>query len=57
MTTKRQHYVPRFYLKLFANSKGKLNYFDKVLRKPIFNMHYDNVSHQRYFYDLSDEFI
>ncbi|MCE0554153.1 DUF4238 domain-containing protein [Bacillus thuringiensis] len=29
---KKQHYVPRFYLKYFAN-EDKVDYYDKVLEK------------------------
>lgn len=53
---KRQHYVPRFYLRLFA-ANNKVSYYDKVLKRDLSNMHVDNVAQQRYFYDFSDEFL
>lgn len=53
---KRQHYVPRFYLKYFGE-KDKVNYFDKTQHKTITNIHVDNVAQQKYFYDFSEEFL
>ncbi|WP_336769815.1 DUF4238 domain-containing protein [Bacillus bombysepticus] len=53
---KRQHYVPRFYLKYFGE-KDKVNYFDKNQQKTITNIHVDNVAQQKYFYDFSEEFL
>ncbi|HDR6315543.1 TPA: DUF4238 domain-containing protein [Bacillus thuringiensis] len=53
---KRQHYVPRFYLKYFAVN-DRVNYYDKILSRKFSNTHVDNVAHQRYFYDLSEEFL
>ncbi|MEC2597323.1 DUF4238 domain-containing protein, partial [Bacillus cereus] len=53
---KKQHYVPRFYLKYFAN-EDKVDYYDKVLEKNLSNMHVDNVAQQKYFYDFSEEFL
>ncbi|MBB6021436.1 hypothetical protein HNR77_002531 [Paenibacillus sp. JGP012] len=57
MTTKRQHYVPRSYLKLFADSKSKLMYFDKVQSKTICNVKPEGVAVEKYFYNLDDELI
>jgi hypothetical protein len=54
---KRQHYVPRFYLRHFATDDHKINYYDKILRKPLSNMHVDNVAQESYYYDFSDEFM
>ncbi|NEU31311.1 DUF4238 domain-containing protein [bacterium LRH843] len=56
MNKKKQHYVPCFYLKNFASS-DKIDYFDKVQKKKIPNMHVENVAHQKYYYDFTDEFI
>ncbi|MFJ7819000.1 DUF4238 domain-containing protein [Bacillus toyonensis] len=53
---KRQHYVPRFYLKYFGE-KDKVNYFDKTQHKSITNIHVDNVAQQKYFYAFSEEFL
>lgn len=58
MLTKRQHYVPRLYLKKFSQLKNdKVNYYDKIIKKKLTNMHVDNVAQQSYFYDLSEDFI
>lgn len=50
---KYQHFVPRFYLEQFVNSKGRLWVYDKSLdkayaRKP------DKAGGQKFFYDVPD---
>lgn len=53
---KRQHYVPRFYLRNFAEGE-KINYIDKQLNKPLEKLHIDKVAQQMYYYDFPEEFV
>lgn len=53
---KNQHYVPRSYLKNFANEKGQLWVYDKE-RDAVFRSNITNVASQRYFYDIPFEEI
>lgn len=57
MVTKRQHYVPRMYLRLFADEKNKVSYYDKVQNKVINNVRVEGVNVESYFYDFTDEFV
>jgi hypothetical protein len=50
---KNQHYVPKFYLKNFLNSSGKIFVFDKSTGK-IFGTNVENVANENYFYDISE---
>ena len=57
---KNQHYVPRRYLKNFAEltkKKGiyRLNVFDKVTSKARYNQNIENIASERYFYDVNFE--
>lgn len=53
---KNGHYVPRSYLKYFANKKSKDNYqiyvFDKIDKKGGFPTNTKNVASEGYFYNL-----
>ncbi|MFS0672605.1 DUF4238 domain-containing protein [Ornithinibacillus sp. 179-J 7C1 HS] len=48
---KNQHYVPRSYLKYFANEKGQLWVYDKET-DAVFPSNITNVASQKYFYDI-----
>jgi len=48
--TKNQHFVPRFYLKYFADSKRRIWVFDKINRI-IFNPSIENIASKNFFYD------
>ncbi|NPA93099.1 MAG: DUF4238 domain-containing protein [Chloroflexi bacterium] len=52
--TKRQHYVPQFYLRKFSEDGNSIFVFDKV-RRAIFNSSIINVAQERYFFDLPEE--
>ncbi|MEQ6169105.1 DUF4238 domain-containing protein [Ekhidna sp. MALMAid0563] len=47
---KKQHFVPRFYLKHFTNSKGKISAFD-IQEQNSFSTTVEKVAHKRFFYD------
>jgi hypothetical protein len=49
--TKKQHYVPRCYLKRFLNRDGKLFVFDKFTRRS-YKTALVNIAHENGFYDL-----
>jgi hypothetical protein len=51
---KKQHYVPRFYLKYFTNTDSKVFVYDKHNDK-VFETAVDNIACENYFYD-SDKF-
>lgn len=57
--TKKQHYLPQFYLKRFADSKGFLHFYDKKNDRLSPARHYSSVGYKRYFYaaetGVSDE--
>lgn len=48
---KNQHYVPRSYLKYFANEKEQLWAYDKE-KNAVFRSNIVNVASQKYFYDI-----
>lgn len=51
----RQHYVPKFILKNFANTKNIISVFDKKNSKT-FNSNIDNVFVEKNFYTVNDKF-
>jgi len=51
---KNQHYVPRFYLRNFCNSKEQIVSFDKINQRCYFTS-IKNVANENYFYE--NEFI
>lgn len=57
MIVKRQHYIPRFYMNLYSNQKGKINTFMKKRRVCLENQNVINMGVEGYFYDLTDEEI
>jgi hypothetical protein len=55
--TKRQHFVPRFYLERFVNpATNVVSVFDKFTKKT-FDASVFNIAQERYFYDLQPEAI
>jgi hypothetical protein len=54
--TKRQHTVPRFYLKRFCKNCKQLFVFDKSTRKS-FRAQVENVALESYFYDIPEDLI
>lgn len=54
--TKKQHYVPQFYLRRFANKKSQVNVYDKFNQKS-FRANVKDVASANYFYDLSADII
>ena len=48
--TKKQHVVPKFYLKNFANSSGSLEIFDKGLKKFTLPKHPSGIGYELFFY-------
>jgi len=55
---KKQHFVPRFYLENFTDSKSNIYAFD-VIKCESFSTTTENIAHQKYFYDYEplDQFI
>lgn len=49
--TKKQHYVPQFYLKNFANANDQVYLFDKFTKKS-FLANVRDIASERYFYDF-----
>lgn len=49
--TKKQHYVPRFYLKYFADSNGRLHVFNRDEDK-FYPSNVDNICSNRYLYEV-----
>lgn len=49
--TKKQHYIPRFYMKNFANNKKQYNVIDIFEKKYYNNIPYMNQCYEKYFYD------
>lgn len=47
---KNQHYVPQFYMKLFADKHGKFNIFNIKSRKKYVDVPYKNQCQKDYFY-------
>jgi len=55
--TKREHFVPRWYLERFANpTTGNVCVFDKFTQK-VFESSVWNIAQERHFYDLRPESI
>ena len=54
--TKDQHYVPRSYLKRFANADGKVWVLDKHTRKA-FSAVPERIAHEKYFYDIDESLL
>jgi hypothetical protein len=52
--TKKQHYVPQFYLRRFAAENGELFVFDKFTGK-VFQSNVKDVAQERYFYDFPED--
>lgn len=48
--TKKQHYLPQFYLKSFAGSNGLLYFYDKKTDRISSPKHYSSVGYKDYFY-------
>ncbi len=48
---KRQHYVPKFYLKEWSNSNQQIVVFDKFNKKQFIN-NIQDVASEKYFYDI-----
>jgi hypothetical protein len=55
-STKRQHYVSRFYLQQWADADRRVYVFDKS-KCEVRRQHIKEVAHERYFYDFSDEVL
>jgi hypothetical protein len=53
---KNQHYVPRSYLKYFADKNNKIFVFDKD-KDSVFQTNITNVATERFFYDLPADII
>lgn len=53
--TKEQHYIPRFYMKKFANSNKKFNIIDLQKNKEISNIPYMSQFKEKYFYDYDNK--
>lgn len=51
---KGQHYVPRFYINEFADKKGRLYVFDKLLRKS-YRTQAASIAKETYFYDFPQD--
>lgn len=49
-TTKKQHYVPKFYLKNFSNENSKLEIIDLDNERMLKNYHYSAVCYSDFFY-------
>src|SRR5438105_3087424 len=54
--TKRQHYVPQFYLRRFSQDGKRIHVYDKILRKT-FPDGIRNVAQESYFNDVLKEVI
>ena len=57
MRPKRQHYVPKFYLRQFSNFKDNeylLVAYNKESQRP-FNVNIENIALENYFYSLDEE--
>jgi hypothetical protein len=53
---KQQHYVPRSYLRRWANSRDQIWVIDKSTQQA-FETHVKNVAQERYFYDINPEHL
>ncbi|MCI8545558.1 MAG: DUF4238 domain-containing protein [Bacilli bacterium] len=54
-STKKQHYVPRFYMKNFANDNKQFNVIDIFKKKCYNNVPYMNQCYENYFYDKDNK--
>ncbi|NFC04836.1 DUF4238 domain-containing protein [Clostridium botulinum] len=54
---KNQHFVPRCYLRNFANKDERINVFDKEKNQIRVNQKIDNIASSRFFYDIDLEEI
>lgn len=50
--TKKEHYVPRVYLRRFCKNPEKLNVYDKANNEIRLNQHIMDIASERYFYDI-----
>ena len=48
-----QHYVPRFYLKRFAQANDQIFVYDKFSKKSFGPTHITNVASEKNFYDVA----
>ena len=55
-TTKKQHYVPKFYLRRFTKNPNTINLYNLSRRVSIFDVSLKHQCYQSYFYD-KDNFI
>lgn len=55
---KKQHFVPRFYLENFTDSKNNIYAFD-IIKGESFATTTDNIAHKKFFYDYEpfDKFV
>lgn len=53
--TKKQHYVPKFYMKIFANDNKKYNVIDVFKNKCYNDIPYMNQCYENYFYDKDNK--
>ena len=53
--TKKQHYVPKFYMKNFANDNKKYNVIDVFKNRYYSNIPYMNQCYENYFYDKDNK--
>lgn len=49
---KKQHYLPQFYLRNFADEKGRLCVVDSNVDAPIYKSRVQDVAQGRYYYDF-----
>lgn len=47
---KKQHFIPKFYLRLFANEEKQFSIFNVQTKKPLNNIFCDNQCHKDYYY-------
>lgn len=53
--TKKQHFVPRFYLKQFADKDNKLHCYDKSTGK-LYSAHAEDICFEKYLYETKWEY-
>lgn len=51
-TTKKEHYVPRVYLRHFCAIDDKLNVYDKISNQIRYNQPIMSIASENYFYDI-----
>lgn len=49
---KKQHYLPRFYLKNFADENGRLCVVDSTVDTPLYRSRIQDIAQGRYYYDF-----